>query len=97
MPEAEDVDLKQLSRLAMSTWNDLLTEWVKRPPMARYVAGHPKTVREVVSDLDARGETAAANTIHSLVFELALMRSRAIRDVIADIELGIMDRDGLLG
>lgn len=86
--------LNDLSKLAMGVWNELLAEWTNRPrKLGKYVASHPKTLARLVKDLDARGEVEAADAIHSLVWELAMQRSRDMRDIIGSVELGIMFRD----
>ncbi len=86
--------LNDLSRLAMGVWNELLVEWTNRPrTLGKYVASHPKTLARLVKDLDERGEGEAADAIHSLVWELAMQRSRDMRDIIGAVELGIMFRD----
>ena len=86
--------LSDLSKLAMGVWNELLAEWTNRPrKLGKYVASHPKTLARLVKDLDARGEGESADAIHSLVWELAMQRSRDMRDIITSVEMGIMFRD----
>jgi hypothetical protein len=85
--------LDELARLAMSAWSELLAAWTGRKrKLGKYAASHPKTLEALVADLDARGETEAADSIHSLVWELALQRQRDMRGMLSEIEMGIMFR-----
>jgi len=63
-----------------SAYNKLLREWQPRKRMIpRDIASHPITLRKVMAELDALGQSKAGDCIQSLVFELQISRNRERR------------------